>query len=304
MISADRAHACICISFPTCVTFSTLSCVLPPASRPVSSLRNFDKACIQVPVGSTQTNQFPSYKAFSTIKVGRTTLPSDPTFKTIKVIKMQHEMTLSALSEAGSSSSSGGLSSTLTRIAIIGIGTFTVGMCIGTYLGFRSSSEGAPSGRNDEAAASTSKEGGEGVEEEVKLKKGGSRKEPLEVEKLADVHEDFKMVLCVRNDLKMGKGKVAAQCSHATLGLYKKILKRAPKALARWEESAQVKVVLRLDTEEDMLLLQSKAKAAGIPTHITVDAGRTQIAPNSRTVMSVLGPVDIVDDVTGHLKLL
>lgn len=27
------------------------------------------------------------------------------------------------------------------------------------------------------------------------------------------------MVLVVRNDLKMGKGKAAAQCSHATLGI-------------------------------------------------------------------------------------
>lgn len=28
------------------------------------------------------------------------------------------------------------------------------------------------------------------------------------------------MVLVVRNDLKMGKGKAAAQCSHATLGQF------------------------------------------------------------------------------------
>uniref|UniRef100_A0A0D9WAG2 peptidyl-tRNA hydrolase n=1 Tax=Leersia perrieri TaxID=77586 RepID=A0A0D9WAG2_9ORYZ len=35
----------------------------------------------------------------------------------------------------------------------------------------------------------------------------------LEVENLAEIIEDFKMVLVVRNDLKMGKGKIAAQCS-------------------------------------------------------------------------------------------
>uniref|UniRef100_A0A0A9DCY0 peptidyl-tRNA hydrolase n=1 Tax=Arundo donax TaxID=35708 RepID=A0A0A9DCY0_ARUDO len=45
---------------------------------------------------------------------------------------------------------------------------------------------------------------------------------PLEIENLAEIIEDFKMVLVVRNDLKMGKGKIAAQCSHATLGLFKK----------------------------------------------------------------------------------
>lgn len=135
-----------------------------------------------------------------------------------------------------------------------------------------------------------------------KKKKGA--KQPLEVEKLADILEDFKMVLVVRNDLKMGKGKIAAQCSHATLGLYKKLYNRAPKALGRWEMCGQVKVVVKIESEDDMLVLQERAKSINIPTHITIDAGRTQIAPNSRTVMAILGPAEMVDDVTGGLKLL
>ncbi|XWS58741.1 hypothetical protein CRYUN_Cryun08bG0060200 [Craigia yunnanensis] len=128
--------------------------------------------------------------------------------------------------------------------------------------------------------------------------------EPSEIEKLADILEDFKMVLVVRNDLKMGKGKIAAQCSHATLGLYKKLLHQAPKALHRWEMCAQPKVVVKIDSEEDMLVLQKRAKSLNLPTHITIDAGRTQIAPNSSTVMAILGPIEMVDDVTGGLKLL
>ncbi|XP_050224372.1 uncharacterized protein LOC126674047 [Mercurialis annua] len=137
-------------------------------------------------------------------------------------------------------------------------------------------------------------------------KKNGNKKakEPLEIEKLADLLDDFKMILVVRNDLKMGKGKIAAQCSHATLGLYKKLHNRAPKALERWEMCAQPKVVVKIESEEDMLVLQEKAKSLKLPTHITIDAGRTQIAPNSRTVMAILGPVEVVDDVTGGLKLL
>ncbi|KAL3837959.1 hypothetical protein ACJIZ3_022550 [Penstemon smallii] len=142
-------------------------------------------------------------------------------------------------------------------------------------------------------------------DEQKQKKKSNSRgKSPLEVEKLAEIFEDFKMVLVVRNDLKMGKGKIAAQCSHATLGLYKKILNRAPKSLSRWEMCGQVKVVVKIESEDDMLVLQERAKSLNIPTHITIDAGRTQIAPNSRTVMAVLGPADLVDDVTGGLKLL
>ncbi|KAL9344833.1 hypothetical protein Peur_062508 [Populus x canadensis] len=140
--------------------------------------------------------------------------------------------------------------------------------------------------------------------------KKNKSKEPFEIDKLADILDDFKMVLVVRNDLKMGKGKIAAQCSHATLGLYKKLLNRAPKALNRWEMCAQPKVVVKIESEEDMLVLQERAKSLKLPTHITIDAGRTQIAPNSRTVMAILGksfrsrPVEVVDDVTGGLKLL
>ncbi|XP_073014115.1 uncharacterized protein [Typha latifolia] len=110
----------------------------------------------------------------------------------------------------------------------------------------------------------------------------------VEIESLAEILEDFKMVLVVRNDLKMGKGKIAAQCSHATLGLYKKLLHRAPKALSRWEMCGQVKVVLKIESEEELLVLQERAKSLKLPTHVTIDAGRTQIAPNSRTVMAIL----------------
>ncbi|OIV99595.1 hypothetical protein TanjilG_17405 [Lupinus angustifolius] len=129
-------------------------------------------------------------------------------------------------------------------------------------------------------------------------------KDPLPIEQLAEILDDFKMILVVRNDLKMGKGKIAAQCSHATLGLYKKLHNRAPKALNRWEMCAQPKVVVKIESEEDMLALQERAKSLKLPTHITIDAGRTQIAPNSRTVMAIMGPVEVVNDVTGGLKLL
>lgn len=124
------------------------------------------------------------------------------------------------------------------------------------------------------------------------------------VEDLAEQFDDFKMVLVVRNDLRMGKGKVAAQCSHATLGLYKKVFFRAPKALQRWEMCSQVKVVTRVESEEEMFYLQTRAKTMKLPCHITVDAGRTQIAPNSKTVLAILGPASLVDEITGSLKLL
>lgn len=115
---------------------------------------------------------------------------------------------------------------------------------------------------------------------------------------------EFKMVLVVRSDLKMGKGKVAAQCSHAAVSVYKQVQRRNPELLKQWEYCGQPKVVVKAPDEDDLFQLLSQAKEVSLPVSLIQDAGRTQIAPGSRTVLGIgPGPADIVDKVTGHLKL-
>lgn len=58
--------------------------------------------------------------------------------------------------------------------------------------------------------------------------------------------EEYKMVLCVRQDLKMGKGKMCAQCGHAAVGAVKKAAIRTPKQLKRWEMYGQPKIALKV----------------------------------------------------------
>ncbi|XP_063058143.1 peptidyl-tRNA hydrolase 2, mitochondrial-like [Engraulis encrasicolus] len=112
------------------------------------------------------------------------------------------------------------------------------------------------------------------------------------------------MTLVVRRDLNMGKGKVAAQCAHAAVNAYKELLKRDPNLLKRWELCGQPKVVVKADTEECLLELHRRAKESGLITSLIQDAGRTQTAPGTRTVLAVgPGPGGVVDKVTGHLKL-
>lgn len=112
------------------------------------------------------------------------------------------------------------------------------------------------------------------------------------------------MILIVRNDLKMGKGKVAAQCSHAAVCAYRQLQRRNPELLKRWEYYGQPKVVVKVPDEDSMLELLHHAKEVDLPISLIQDAGRTQIAPGSRTVLGVgPGPADVVDRVTGHLKL-
>uniref|UniRef100_A0AAV2JDW3 Peptidyl-tRNA hydrolase 2, mitochondrial n=1 Tax=Knipowitschia caucasica TaxID=637954 RepID=A0AAV2JDW3_KNICA len=115
---------------------------------------------------------------------------------------------------------------------------------------------------------------------------------------------EYKMIIVVRNDLKMGKGKVAAQCSHAAVSAYKQVQKRHPELLKEWEYCGQPKVVVKAPDEETLIDLLARAKEMGLPVSLIQDAGRTQIAPGSRTVLGIgPGPSDLVDMVTGELKL-
>lgn len=117
---------------------------------------------------------------------------------------------------------------------------------------------------------------------------------------------DNKMVLVVRTDLQMGKGKAAAQCAHAAVDLYKLALKRSPKLVHNWEAFGQAKVTLKAPEggQEALQLLKNQAEAIGLCAVIIHDAGLTQIKFGSATVLGIgPGPSDIIDKVTGHLKL-
>lgn len=102
-------------------------------------------------------------------------------------------------------------------------------------------------------------------------------------------------------------GKIAAQCSHATLACYKAMRKSDPSHpfLRQWERLGQAKVALKVDSEEDMLILQAQAISLGLCAKVIHDAGRTQIASGSATVLGIgPAPKSKIDQVTGHLKLL
>ena len=119
---------------------------------------------------------------------------------------------------------------------------------------------------------------------------------------------EMKQVFIVRTDLEMGKGKIAAQCCHAAVQAYRDLLERGPeskKALDKWEWQGSRKVVLKVNSEEELRDIIKKAKTSSLYASTIRDAGRTQIAAGSTTV-GVLGPADekLIDQVSGHLKLL
>lgn len=90
-------------------------------------------------------------------------------------------------------------------------------------------------------------------------------------------NEPHKLVFCVRTDLKMQRGKIAAQVGHATLGAYKTCAKRNPHALRVWERNAQPKIALQISSLKDAKRLEENGKKLGLVTYMVFDAGRTQI---------------------------
>jgi PTH2 family peptidyl-tRNA hydrolase len=111
-----------------------------------------------------------------------------------------------------------------------------------------------------------------------------------------------KQAIIIRSDLKLSKGKTAAQACHACLSAYKK-----SKALARvkWEFEGAKKVILKCMNLNELKALEKKAKGLRIPTALIKDAGRTEIPAGTITALG-LGPAkdELIDKITGSLKLL
>ena len=102
----------------------------------------------------------------------------------------------------------------------------------------------------------------------------------------------------------MKKGKVAAQVGHAVLKAYKKSIKYHNPYLAMWDTVGSAKITLNCPSLEELRKLEKDALAAGLICGKIVDAGRTQIASGSVTVLAIgPAPVTKINTITGHLSL-
>jgi peptidyl-tRNA hydrolase, PTH2 family len=112
-----------------------------------------------------------------------------------------------------------------------------------------------------------------------------------------------KLVLVVRTDLAMGRGKVAAQVAHAAVAAT--LSGRRTRRLRRWLAAGQPKVVLRAGSQDELAALAARAESAGLAVEMVRDAGRTQVAAGTMTCCAI-GPddSDAIDAVTGGLSLL
>ncbi|KAL0950872.1 hypothetical protein HGRIS_007631 [Hohenbuehelia grisea] len=120
----------------------------------------------------------------------------------------------------------------------------------------------------------------------------------------AGAMEPCKMVLIVRTDVAMSPGKVAAQCSHATLACYKALAKKNPKLVKHWERTGQAKIALKAKSEDELQELEALAKSLNLCARSIQDAGHTEVDPGTTTVLGIgPAPVALINQVTGKLRL-
>ena len=117
--------------------------------------------------------------------------------------------------------------------------------------------------------------------------------------------EEYVIYLIVRTDLKMGKGKIAAQCGHAIQYLTISNLASNSSIFNKYLRFGGAKICLKVNSEVEMDNIMGYCNDNNIVYYQVIDAGRTQVAPNSKTVLGI-GPIlkSEVPSIISDLKLL
>ncbi len=115
----------------------------------------------------------------------------------------------------------------------------------------------------------------------------------------------YKQVIVFRSDLKMGKGKLAAQAGHAAVSAAEEAHKRHRIWWEAWLFEGQCKVAVKVQDEKALTELEEQAKDLDLPNALIVDRGLTQIPEGTVTCLGIgPAPAMLVDKLTGKLKLL
>jgi len=135
-----------------------------------------------------------------------------------------------------------------------------------------------------------------------------------------------KMMIVVRKDLQMRKGKIAAQASHACVEAALAALAKEDRLgdilvegdyitlrptdkpstpLSEWFQNGVAKICVYVNSEEELLEIDRKAKEAGILSMLIRDAGYTEFHGEPTFTCLALEPcrAEDVEPITGSLPL-
>ena len=116
---------------------------------------------------------------------------------------------------------------------------------------------------------------------------------------------NYKQVIVIRSDLKMGRGKIAAQAGHAAVSATEEARKHMKKWWKAWLDEGQCKIAVKVKSEEELLKLEKMAEKSGLPYALISDRGLTQLKPGTTTCLAIgPAPSSKVDKITEKLALL
>jgi PTH2 family peptidyl-tRNA hydrolase len=115
----------------------------------------------------------------------------------------------------------------------------------------------------------------------------------------------YKQVIVFPSDLKLSKGKIAAQAGHGAVSASEESRKHKREWWRAWMDEGQCKIVVKVKSEKELLALEKQAKDLALPYALIIDRGLTEVPPGTITCLSIgPAPSEIIDKLTGKLPLL
>lgn len=112
----------------------------------------------------------------------------------------------------------------------------------------------------------------------------------------------LKQVILVRDDLKLPKGKLAAQVAHASVDA---VLHSKPALVRNWRSTGMKKIVLKVKDLDELLKFEKAAKQHDFVTSLITDAGLTTVEPGTTTCLGIGPDAEVkIDELTGMLKMM
>jgi len=109
---------------------------------------------------------------------------------------------------------------------------------------------------------------------------------------------------------KLRRGKEIAQACHASIAfLTKRIQNNEPILLSdvekEWINGIFTKICLKVETEEELLEIERRAKEKGLVCYLITDRGLTEFHGVPTNTCLAIGPdeADKIDEITKHLEL-
>lgn len=116
---------------------------------------------------------------------------------------------------------------------------------------------------------------------------------------------EFKQVIVIRRDLKMGTGKTAVQAAHASVLGVERVKSERRRWFNEWYDSGQAKIAVKVKCLDELMKVKKHAEDLDLPVAQVDDRGLTQLPPGTTTCIAIgPAPTELVDKVTKDLKLL